>query len=103
MSSGFITSRPGSGAGISNETAVVVNGVVMVSLGLGMNLSQEAMLAEMGDLTIINVMNYGRNENGEKSVLDDAAVAQIQAMDRCPPAVSVHDAAAWLSLQTTAG
>ena len=35
----------------------------------------------MGDLTIINVMNYGRNENGEKSVLDDAAVAQIQAMD----------------------
>ena len=33
--------------------------VVMVSLGLGMNLSQEAMLAEMGDLTIINVMNYG--------------------------------------------
>ena len=41
--------------------------VVMISLGLGMNLAQEAMLAQMGDLTIINVMNYGRSETGEKS------------------------------------
>ena len=65
--------------------------VVMVSLGLGMNLSQEAMLAEMGDLTIINVMNYGRNENGEKSVLDDAAVAQIQAMDGVIIATPVYN------------
>ena len=58
--------------------------VVMVSLGLGMNLSQEAMLAEMGDLTIINVMNYGRNENGEKSVLDDAASGDGRRYHRDP-------------------
>ena len=29
--------------------------VVMISLGLGMNASQEALLAQMGDLTIIEV------------------------------------------------
>ncbi|MEM1486191.1 ABC transporter permease [Oscillospiraceae bacterium PP1C4] len=51
--------------------------VVMISLGLGMNLSQEAMLAQMGDLTVINVMNYGYSGEGEPAVMDDAAVAKM--------------------------
>ena len=54
--------------------------VVMVSLGLAMNLSQEEMLKQMGDLTVITVMNYGRDANGEKKVMDDDAVAQMQAI-----------------------
>ena len=32
--------------------------MVMVSLGLGMQASQAAMLEQMGDLTVIQVYNY---------------------------------------------
>ena len=32
--------------------------MVMVSLGLGMQASQDAMLAQMGDMTVIQVYNY---------------------------------------------
>ena len=40
--------------------------VVMISLGVGMQASQDAMLAQMGDLTIIDVNNYsGRTSTGE--------------------------------------
>ena len=52
--------------------------MVMVSLGLGMQASQEAMLAEMGDLTVIQVYNY--NSTGDL-VLDDDAIAAISALD----------------------
>jgi len=56
--------------------------VVMVSLGVGMQASQDAMLAEMGDLTMIEVNNYsGFNEKGEKLVLDDTVLHTIQKMD----------------------
>ncbi|WP_066458151.1 MULTISPECIES: ABC transporter permease [Anaerotruncus] len=65
--------------------------VVMISLGLGMNLAQEAMLAQMGDLTIINVMNYGRSETGEKMVMDDEAVAKMQALPNVVVATPVYN------------
>lgn len=50
--------------------------VIMVSLGIGMKQSQERMLAEMGDLTIITVtpQQGGRG----KIKLDDAAVKKMQ-------------------------
>lgn len=52
--------------------------VIMVSMGIGMKESQERMLAEMGDLTIITVMppQGGRG----KIKLDDAAVKQMTAL-----------------------
>ena len=52
--------------------------MVMVSLGLGMQASQDAMLAQMGDLTVIQVYNY--NNTAEELVLDDEAVAAISAI-----------------------
>ena len=65
--------------------------VIMISIGEGMNLSQEAMLAQMGDLTIIQVMNYGgRTGSGEELVLDDAAVAQMQAMEGVVVATPIY-------------
>lgn len=54
--------------------------VVMISLGLGMNASQEALLAQMGDLTIIEVYSYGNSKNGKEVVLNDEVMAQIQQM-----------------------
>ncbi len=56
--------------------------VVMVSLGVGMQASQDAMLAEMGDLTMIEINNYsGRDENGEKLILNDEVLHKIQQMN----------------------
>ena len=33
--------------------------VVMISIGVGMQASTDAMLASMGDLTLIEIYNYG--------------------------------------------
>ena len=61
---------------------VVIGGcsiVIMVSLGIGMKESQEQMLAEMGDLTIITV-NAPQGGRG-KTKLDDQAVRRLRAVD----------------------
>ena len=51
--------------------------VVMVSLGIGMQQSQDAMLAQMGDLTIIDIYFYNSGAtagNGQEQVkLNDEA------------------------------
>lgn len=54
--------------------------VVMVSIGTGMKESQDKMLAEMGDLSIIEV-SQGMNENGTQAKLDDAAVKSFREME----------------------
>lgn len=52
--------------------------VVMISLGLGMKASQDALLAEMGDLTLIELYSYGNvDKNGNEVVLDDAKLAEL--------------------------
>ena len=53
--------------------------MVMVSLGLGMKANQEAMLAQMGDLTVIQVYNYDTTSKN-KVVMDDKAVAAMAAL-----------------------
>lgn len=68
------------------RTALTVTGVVvgtcsiviMISLGIAMNKNTEDMLSQMGDLTVIQVYNYGGDPKGMK--LDDAAMAQISAI-----------------------
>ena len=47
--------------------------VVMISLGVGLQKSQEAMLAQMGDLTKIEIYNYSGGASGASSIpnLDD--------------------------------
>ena len=52
--------------------------VIMVSLGIGMKETQEKLLAEMGDLTIITV---SPPQNGKGKVkLDDALVKRLHNM-----------------------
>lgn len=70
--------------------------VVMVSLGVGMQASQDAMLAEMGDLTMIDIYNYsGRSENGEKLILDDTALHKIQQMKHVDVVTPFYEPNTW--------
>lgn len=55
--------------------------VLMIAVGLGMKASQEEQLAQMGDLTIIEVYSYGKTDkSGNKVVMDDAMIEKIRAM-----------------------
>ena len=70
--------------------------VVMVSLGVGMQASQDAMLAEMGDLTMIEINNYsGRTESGEKLILNDEALRIIQQMDHVDVVTPFYEPSTW--------
>ena len=53
--------------------------VIMVSLGIGMKESQEKLLAEIGDLTIITVTAPQKGKGKKK--LDDALLKTIREMD----------------------
>ena len=56
--------------------------VVMISLGVGLQKSQEAMLAQMGDLTKIEIYNYsGGGMESSVPNLDDSVIEQIAAYD----------------------
>lgn len=52
--------------------------VIMISIGIGMRISSEATLAQMGDLTLITV-NAAEGENNKK--LNDAAVSAIRSIE----------------------
>lgn len=66
--------------------------VVMISIGIGLQASTDAMLAQMPDLTVINVMNYGgvSSKTGEALVLDDTAIAGILARPRVVAATPIY-------------
>ena len=57
--------------------------VVMVSLGLGMQKSQEEMLSQMGDLTLIEIYAYngGVDAEGNTVYLDDDMLSEIMKLD----------------------
>ena len=63
--------------------------VVMVSIGLGINESSEAQLSQMGDLTTIQIYNYG-GENG-RTKLDDAAMQAIRQLPYCAGATTKQE------------
>lgn len=63
--------------------------VVMVSIGLGINESSEAQLSQMGDLTTIQIYNYG-GENG-RTKLDDAAMQAIRQLPYCAGATAKQE------------
>ena len=50
--------------------------VIMISFGIAMKISQESMLAEMGDLRIINIYNHDGNTK-----VNDSVVESIEAME----------------------
>lgn len=66
--------------------------VVMISIGVGMKESQDKMLEGMGDLTIIEVYNYSgqANANGDALILDDKAIAQLQALEHVRIATPIY-------------
>ena len=66
--------------------------VVMISIGIGLQASTDAMLAQMPDLTVINVMNYGgvNSKTGEPLVLDDLAISGILAQPRVVAATPIY-------------
>lgn len=66
--------------------------VAMVSLMLGMNLKQDAMLKSMGDLTRIQVMNYGGGNNPDQAVMDDDAIATIATFNKVKFATPIYEA-----------
>ena len=78
--------------------------VVMVSLGVGMQASQDAMLAEMGDLTMIEINNYsGYNENGEKLIINDEVLHKIQQMDHVDVFTPFYEPNSWNSFTLYGG
>ena len=50
--------------------------IVAVSIGIGLSVTYDEQMASWGDLTVINVYNWN-----SQVTMDDAAVAQIQALD----------------------
>ena len=70
--------------------------VVMLSLGIGMNESFKQQLSRMGSLNVINVDTYYFPENGngqvKETVLDDKAVAKINAIDGVEAVMPLMDA-----------
>ena len=58
--------------------------VVMISLGVGLQKSQEAMLAQMGDLTKIEIYNYNGGNTGDNSIpnLDDSKIGRASCRER---------------------
>ncbi len=71
------------------RTFLTVSGVVigscavitMISLGLGMNLAMDNMLASWGDLTAVTIYNYNWGGNTETVSLDDSAIEAITAIE----------------------
>ena len=53
--------------------------IIMVSIGIGTNESQEVMLSQMGDLTVIQVYSYNRNDSGTK--LDSATLDSMRMIE----------------------
>ncbi|MDD3252523.1 MAG: ABC transporter permease [Lachnospiraceae bacterium] len=74
--------------------------VIMISIGIGMKASQDKMLAEMGDLSIISVNSSGTGPKSAK--LNDNTIAAIRKLDHVEVAGAKLSSAA-LGLKITAG
>ena len=66
--------------------------VVMISIGVGMQASTDAMLASMGDLTLIDVYNYGSSDGTTQAKLDDEALKKISQMDGVVVTTPIYNA-----------
>ncbi|MBP8855133.1 MAG: ABC transporter permease [Oscillospiraceae bacterium] len=74
--------------------------VVMMSLGIAMNVGFEEMLANWGDLTKINVYNWGGGK--EVPALDDAIIKEISQYEHVKVATPEYRPR-YLNAQITAG
>ena len=74
--------------------------VVMISLGIAMNKQTDAMLESYGDLTQIQIFNYGAGP--DEPAMDEAMLQEIRGMDHVLAATPYYDA--WeLQAQYAAG
>ncbi len=73
-------------AGVVIGTCAIV---VMVSFGLGLSKSMDDSLAQMGDLTMIQVYNY--NQSADSPKLDDSVVEAISQLDHVAAATPVYN------------
>ncbi len=64
--------------------------VVMISLGIAMNKQTDEMLESYGDLTQIQIFNYGNDPN--TPAMDDAMLQQIRGLDHVLAATPYFDA-----------
>ena len=74
--------------------------VVMISLGIGMQQTQEAALAQMGDLTMIQVYNWSGSQDIPN--LDDDILSEIKGMEHVA-AVTPAKYAEWGQFQIESG
>ena len=75
--------------------------VITVSLGVGMQASQEAALAQMGDLTIITINGYGLSPDSDP--LDDVALEKIREMENVIALTPAYQINEWGSIFLTSG
>ena len=74
--------------------------VVMISLGLGLQKTQEEALAQMGDLTVINIYNYG---NATEQPLDDSMLEQFRQIPKVVAVTPVYSPETWGSVMFISG
>ena len=55
--------------------------LLMLSIGVGLTASNEAMIAEMGDLTMIDVYTSYNNDGGPSGKLDENAVRSFNSLE----------------------
>ncbi|MBC5582239.1 ABC transporter permease [Anaerofilum sp. BX8] len=75
--------------------------VVMVSLGIAMNVGFDEMISQWGDLTQIQVYNWG-GSNSDVPKLDDKMVAELDALEHVKVATPIYNAR-YLNAQIFAG
>ena len=68
--------------------------VMMMSIGIGVNLSFEEQMKNWGDLTLIQVYSWGSYQGSDKAakVLDDNAIAEIRRLPNVVAATPVAEA-----------
>lgn len=72
--------------------------IVAISIGIGLQETYDAQLQQWGDLTMIEIYNYGWN--GSDSVLDDEAIARIQALDGVDVATPFYQTNVYFQIKT---
>lgn len=77
--------------------------VIMISIGIGMNKSQEESLKEMGDLTLIEIYNYGNDSSTSGTQLNDTTLADIAAQAHVVCTTPFYNMNVNASLQITSG
>ena len=74
--------------------------VIMVSLGLGLQKAQQDALAEMGDLTVISIYNYGTVTD---EPLDDSMIENFRGLEHVVAVTPVYSPEDWNAVKIVSG